>query len=63
MKNPSRTYEEQGISFSISLNSGKQHQASSYVPDLKPITEGTKARVHDWLTLSQLAIVREMEVM
>lgn len=63
MKNPSRTYEEQGISFSISLNSGKQHQASSYVSDLKPITEGTRAKDHNWLTLSQSAVVREMEVM
>lgn len=50
MKNPSRTYEEQGICVFISLDCGKENQAGPYVPDLKPKTESTRGRGHDWLT-------------
>ena len=42
MKNPSKTHEAQGVSFSISLSAGEQTQAGPQVPGLKLTTGGIR---------------------
>lgn len=42
MKNPSKTHEAQGVSFSVSLSAGEETQAGPQVAGLKPTTGGVR---------------------